>query len=294
VILIVGGSGTLGRLAAKRLLACGLDVRIMTRNPQRAAGLRDAGADVVRGDLLDQASLSRACAGVEQVVAAAHSMAGRGRDASSHVDDAGHRRLIDVAMRSGVRHMVYTSVYDYGDAYRAVPFFRIKFEIERHLRASGLRYTILRPTAFMDFHAHVLIGVPVLTKRKVMLIGRGEQPRNFVAAADVAQVIERAVVDSALAKRTIDIAGPENLTHMQVVRTYERLSGARAKVAHLPLTVARAMAVVVKPVHAGLSQILQAAVLAETTDQAVDSAALRAELSLVPTDLQTWIEQNVV
>ena len=47
MILIVGGSGTLGRLVARDLLAAGEPVRVMTRYPESASALRDAGAEIV-------------------------------------------------------------------------------------------------------------------------------------------------------------------------------------------------------------------------------------------------------
>jgi uncharacterized protein YbjT (DUF2867 family) len=209
MILIVGGGGVLGSLVVGRLLAAGERVRVMSRTPAIAESLRVAGAEVVQGDLLDRDSLVRACAGADAVVAAAHSMLGRGRHASVHVDGHGHRQLFDVAKAAGVRHIVYTSVYDYGEAYRPVTFFRIKMEVERYLQTSGIDYTILRPTAFMEYHAHVLIGEPVLAGRTVVLFGRGEQPRNFVAADDVAQVVNIALRDRSLAGATIDVAGPQ-------------------------------------------------------------------------------------
>lgn len=293
MVLIVGGSGILGSIVARRLLAAGDPVRVMSRTPARAEPFREAGAEVVQADLLDRQSLVRACADVRTVVALAHSILGRGRNASVHVDGAGHRRLIDVAKASGVRHMVYTSVYDYGRAYHSVPFFRIKLEVERYLAASGLSYTIVRPTAFMDFHAHTLIGEPILTDRRVVLFGRGEQPRNFIAAQDVAQFVILALRDASLSGETVDVGGPENLTNMDVVRLYERESGRRARVARLPLGMARGMSVLVRPVHPGLSQALQAAVLAETTDQRFDARSLLARFPIELTPLEAWIAQRI-
>ena len=291
--LVVGGSGMLGRHVTTRLLADGDSVRVMSRTPARAARLRDAGAEVVAGDLLDREALIRACAGARALVAAAHSILGRGRNASVHVDGAAHRQLINVAKSSGIRHIVYTSAHVSGPAYHDVPFFRIKLEVERHLKESGLSYTILRPTAFMDFHAHVLIGDPVLSKGKVMLFGRGEQPRNFVAADDVAQMVVRALRDPSLAGATIEIGGPENLTNMDVVRIYERAGGREAKVTHVPLGVARAISVLARPVHPGLSQILQMAVLGDTTDQRFDARPLVARFPLQLTRLEDWVSQRL-
>jgi uncharacterized protein YbjT (DUF2867 family) len=292
-ILVVGGSGTLGSLVAARLLTQGHSVRVMTREPSKAARLRAAGAEVVQGDLLNRESLASACAGADVLVAAAHSILGRGRNASVHVDGTAHRLLIDVAKERRLRHVVYTSAYSPSATYRSVPFFRIKHEVERHLEKSGLSYTILRPTAFMDFHAHVLIGHPILTTGKVSIFGRGEQPRNFVAAEDVARMVVRAIHDSTLAGETIDIGGPEDLTSMDVVRVYERAAGRHANVTHVPLAVARVMSSLARPVHPGLSQVLRMAILAETVAQRFDATSLLARFPLQLTRLEDWVSRRV-
>ena len=292
MILIVGGSGTLGSFVARRLLDAGQSVRVMSRTPAKAAALRAAGAEVVAGDLLDRDSLVRACSGADALVAAAHSFLGRGRNASIHVDGTGHRQLIDVAKASGVRHVVYTSAYLPAPAYRSIPFFRIKNQIEEYLKASGLSFTIVRPTAFMDFHAHVLIGKPILENKKVMLFGRGERPRNFIAADDVAQLVTWALHDTSAYGKTVDIGGPEDLTHMDIVRVYESTSGRKATVRHMPIAVPRLLAPLIRSLHPGLSQILQAAVLADTAEQRFDSR--RPPPSPIKlTRLADWVSQHV-
>lgn len=228
--LIVGGTGALGRAVAGRLLAAVAPVRLTTRKPEKAAALVAAGAEVIRADLLDKASLRHACEQSDTVVAAAHSIFGRGRAASAHVDGRGHRDLIDAARSAGVRHFVYTSAYDSGPALRAIPIFHFKYEIEDYLKASGMSYTILRPTAFTESHAQMLIGDPILRSGKVVLFGRGDKPRNFVAADDVAYFAELALNEASLKNQTVSIGGPENLTNMDVVRLYERLAGRPARV----------------------------------------------------------------
>ena len=293
MILIVGGTGTLGSIVARQLLAAGERVRVMTRSLERGASLRDAGADVVQGDLIDATSVARACPGADALVCAAHSLLGRGRRASARIDGAAHRRLIGIAKASGVRHLVYTSVYDCGPAWHAVPFFRIKLEIETVVRQSGLTFTILRPTPFMDVHAHTMIGERVLRGRRVVMFGRGERPRNFVAAADVAPFVVRALYDPMLSGETLDIGGPENLSNMDVVRIYERLSGRRASVTHVPLPIPRLAYPMIRPLHQGVAQFLQASILAETTEQFFDPSRLRARFSARLTPLSEWAAERI-
>jgi uncharacterized protein YbjT (DUF2867 family) len=294
MILVVGGSGTLGRVITHNLLVAGETVRVMTRTPAKATSLRDAGAEVVTGDLTDRESLVRACAGAEKVIAAAHSFLGRGRLASGHVDRTGHKQLIDIAKVSGVRHFVYTSAYINDPVFLTIPFMRIKQEVEKHLRDSGLSYTILRPSAFMDFHAHVLIGIPVIQGKKVILFGAGERPRNFVAASDVAQLAVRALRDSSMANETIDIGGPENLSNVDVVRIYERIAGRKARVAHLPASVPTALARMVRPFHHGVGQMLQMAAIADMGEQRFDARSLQERFAIRLDRLEDWARrQNV-
>jgi uncharacterized protein YbjT (DUF2867 family) len=287
LILIVGGSGSLGRATAKLLLARGSRVRVMTRSPDEAGALIQEGAEIVRGDLLDAKSLASACRGADQVLAAAHSIFGRGRQSSIHVDDQGHRELIAAANSAGVRRFIYTSAYANGPSARRVPFFRIKAELEKAVIASGMRYTILRPTAFMEPHAHTLVGLPVAQKGKVMIFGDGTTPRNFVAPEDVARVAEIALTGDALEGESIDIGGPENLTTMNVIRLYERLSERTSRVTHLPLGLPRLLAPLAHPFHPGLGQILALAALSDE-DQSFDAEPLARRLSLQWTGLEAW------
>lgn len=291
--LIIGGTGDLGTAVTRQLLAVREPVRVMTRARSRAAQLAASGAEVVEGDLLHRDSLERACAGVDAVVATAHSLFGRGRNASAHVDGAGHRTLIDVARDAGVKRFVYTSVYDFDPAYHAVPFFRIKYETEEYLKASGLPFTILRPTAFMESHAHGLIGEGIMRKGKVAIFGRGERPRNFVAAADVARVAVLALSDPDLVGATVAVGGPAHHTNMDVVRIYERATGRTAKVSHVPLGLLRLVSAIARPVHPGISQVVRTGIIADTVDQRFEAPAHQKPLPITFTSLEDWVAEKV-
>jgi NADH dehydrogenase len=294
MILIVGGTGTLGSATTRRLLTRGTAVRVMTRTPEKAAELGKLGAEVVQGDLLEKASLTRACRGVEKVLAAAHSVMGRGREASKYVDLQGHKDLIDAARTAGVKHFVYTSAYQYNPTYDAVPFFHFKRQIEHYLQTSGLSYTILRPTAFMEAHAEMFIGQPILGKGKVSLFGKGQNPRNFVAADNVAQFAVMALSDPTFSGQTVDIGGPENLTNMEVVRLYEKLDGRTAKVSHVPLGMLKVMYRLMRPFHPGLSQIMQFSIYADTTDNSFDPGPMLAAYPKIKfTPLGEWAGQRI-
>ena len=136
----------------KRLAESGKPVRVMTRAPERCVDLARPGVEVVKGDLLDEASLAAACSGVSAVVAAAHSLVGRGKYSSEAVDGAGTERLIATAKRSGVGRLLYLSVH-LASPEHSLDFWRTKARVESVLDSSGLDTVTLRPTAFMEFHA---------------------------------------------------------------------------------------------------------------------------------------------
>jgi uncharacterized protein YbjT (DUF2867 family) len=145
----------------------------------------------------------------------------------------------------------------------------------------------------MDFHAHVLLGRPVLEGRRVMLFGSGDRPRNFVAARDVATFVEMALDGKMANREVVDIGGPENLSPREVIAVYERASGRTAKVTRVPLGLARAVATMMQPVHPGVSQIVRMAVLADTVDRPFDARSLPGRYPVALTSLQEWVSGQV-
>jgi uncharacterized protein YbjT (DUF2867 family) len=297
VILIVGAGGRLGGAVARRLLHAGKPVRAMSRTPSTLAELRALGADVVAGDLLDADSLARACQGVDVVLAAAHAFAkGPAGNVPLAVDDAGNRRLIDAAHAAGVRHFVLTSIHG-ARADHPVDLFRCKYRAEEYLRASGLSYTILRPTAFMELWTE-LVGQPIVRQGKALIFGRGANPNNFVAVDDVVRYALLAIDDPRARGRAIEIGGPENLTLLQFAATIERVTGRAASKQHIPLPMMRVMAALTRPINPVFSRQIRSAIVMDTADMTFDPAAT---LSLFPMQLtplervvRTWYEHATV
>src|SRR5688572_269710 len=101
-VLIVGATGKLGGSIARRLLEQGHSVRALVRDPARAEALREQGAELVQGDMRDEASLHAACAGVSHVVATANAFVSHYRNSTAQIDLYGNKRLIDVCVVEGV------------------------------------------------------------------------------------------------------------------------------------------------------------------------------------------------
>jgi NADH dehydrogenase len=292
-VLIVGASGVLGRASVGCLSSGGHALRALTRDPARIGDLAGDGVEVMRGDLIDPASLRRACAGVDVVVAAAHALLGRGRHRSEAVDDAGHRALVDAASAAGVGRFVYVSALGAAPDH-PVDFFRTKWAVERHLAASGLAHAILRPSAFMEWHVHRLNGANVLMRRRIDLLGAGSKPRNFVDAADVAQFVARAV-DGRLDGRTLAIGAPGNFSNLQVGRMYAEAAGlGDLPVRRLPARAARLLAHVARPLHPGAARLLHLASLPDDAyDERFDATPLQREFGLPLITVEQFVAAQV-
>ena len=97
MILIAGGTGTLGTKLLDRLLTRGLPVRILARNPARSSYPVSPPVEMVQGDVRDPASLLRAMTGVDTVVSAVHGFTGSSGNSPRSVDFRGNANLIDAA-----------------------------------------------------------------------------------------------------------------------------------------------------------------------------------------------------
>lgn len=293
-VLVVGATGVLGQRVVRGLLARGISVRAMTRAPERAAALRQCGAEVVPGDLIDAASLARACAGVDRVFAAAHGLLSRGRHRSEFVDGQGHRALIDAARAAAVQRFVYTSAQGASPEH-PVDFFRTKFAVEQYLAGSGLAHVILRPTAFMEWHAHELNGKGVLDKGIAQLIGPGTKKRNFVATDDVAALAVRTLLDREPSERLIAIGGPGNYSNNEVAALYARLAGKPLRVRRLPAALAGWISRLAAPLHPGVARILAIAAMPDDAfAETFDCSEFQRDHPHVPlTPLETFIQARV-
>lgn len=273
MILIAGGSGTLGTRLLALLADRGLDVGIMTRDPDKARPLVGNAVHVVPGDVRDPRTVAQAVAGARTVVSAVTGF-GPAKDVCPRtVDWQGNLNLIRAAKAAGVEHFILLSVCQ-AAADHPIELFRMKHRAEEELRASGLAWTIIRPTAYMETWIH-LLGDPLLDTGSTRIFGRGENAINFVSASDVAGFVDLAVTDQAMRGATVEAGGPENLTINHVVEAIQTVTGTTGKVSHVPLPMLRLMSVLMKPVNPAMAGLAKAAVVMDTRDMTFDESETR-------------------
>jgi uncharacterized protein YbjT (DUF2867 family) len=290
-VLIAGGTGTLGTRVVPLLTARGLAVRILTRDPARALHLAGDHVEIVSGDVRDPRTLVRATEGAEAVISAIQGFSGTGGDNPRTVDGEGNSNLIRAARANGVGHFILMSVQGAASDH-PMELFRMKYRAEQEVRASGLDWTIIRPTASMETWA-TLIGEPLVKTGKTRIFGRGTNPINFVSADDVARFVALAVTDPTMRGAVVEVGGPENLSMEQFARAFEGATGTTGAVSRVPLPMMRLMAVLLRPVKPTIARQIQAGVVMDTRDMTFDPAeTTRRYPAITPTSLAEKVRHD--
>jgi uncharacterized protein YbjT (DUF2867 family) len=170
--------------------------------------------EVARADVREPRDVAKALEGAGTVIFAVHGFAGPGGVSPASVDRAGNANLIGAAARGGAA-FVLVSVVGSAPAH-PIELFRAKHAAEQTLRVSGIPWTIVRATAFMETWA-TLMGRALQTSGKILVFGRGDNPVNFVSVTEVAALVELAAADAGLRGQVLQLGGPDNLTFNQVV-----------------------------------------------------------------------------
>lgn len=269
MILVAGGTGRLGRLVVAGLAARGEPVRVVTRDTVRAALPAGQLIEVVRGDVRVPATLPPALAGVRVVVSAVHGFAGPGRVTPKSVDRDGNANLVAAAETAGA-DVVLMSVAGAAPDH-PMELFRMKAAAESHLRASGVRWTVVRASAFLELYLELLHRSAGKSGRP-MVFGRGDNPINFVTVTAVADAVVGAVLDPTVRGRVVEVVGPRDLTLNELAAICQRESGTVGMGTvdkgprHLPRPALRVLAASRFVMAPGLARQAQAALIMDSTD----------------------------
>ena len=292
MILVAGGTGTLGTRVVRLLTGHGEAVRVLARDPGRGGRL-PATVELRRGDLRDPATLAAAVAGCTTVISAVHGFAGPGRHSPGTVDRDGNRALIQAAAAAGTEHLVLVSVLGAAPDH-PMSLHRAKHAAEQALQASGLAWTIIRPSPFLETWAGI-IGAKLGSNGQALVFGPGRNPISFVSAADVAAVVDLAVHDPSLRRQVLEVAGPEHLSFTQLAGRLIAATGRPGRIRHVPLPMLRAMSALARPVAPAVARQAQAAVVMNTTDMTADGAALGGRFpALAWTTLDELLERQAL
>jgi uncharacterized protein YbjT (DUF2867 family) len=238
--LVVGATGDLGTAICRRLRDKGLRVRglvRMTSDPIKVSYLQNLGIETLQGNLRDRVTLDAACQGADTVITTATVTRSRQPDDTiQNVDQAGQIHLVDTAQAAGVRHFVYIS-YSRNLATNS-PLITAKRAVEQRLMQSGMTYTILRPSVFMEVWLSPAVGFDY-PNAKTTIYGAGNSKLSWISRSDVAAFTLAALENPAARNAILELGGPEALSPLEVVCIFERATDKLFEVKVVPEEVLR-------------------------------------------------------
>jgi uncharacterized protein YbjT (DUF2867 family) len=234
VNLVVGATGLLGGEICCLLAAERKPVRALVRptaDQNKVAQLERLNVEIARGDLKDRPSLDTACLGVSAVISTASSTLSRQEgDSIQTVDLEGQLNLIDAAKAANVSRFVLISFPPVDVEF---PLQAAKRRVEEDLKSSGLTYTILQATFFMEVWLSPALGFDA-ANAKAQIYGSGRNKISWISYKDVAKFAVASLDHPKARNAVIELGGPEALNPLEVVRTFEKLQGRKFDVQHVP------------------------------------------------------------
>lgn len=286
-VLVAGGTGLLGAAITRAAVTAGHEVTVMSRRPPGPDAA--SGAGWAEGDVNDPVSLARVVGGTEVLIDAVQFPNSpienpKKGHTFERIDLGGTKNLVDAAASAGIAQFVGLSGAGAAEDAK-YHWMRFKWQEEQHIKASGVPYTVFRPSwiygprdvslnRFLGF-AKFLPFVPV--------IGNGKTRINPLFVDDLGAHVAAAIGNEAAMNRVFEIGGPEVLTMDDIVRTALKVSGKRRFLLHQPAGLMKAGAAVLQ--HLPGRPLTPDAVDFITNDGVVDTQALQETFGLPLTPL---------
>lgn len=221
MILVIGGTGTVGSEVVKQLAEKKAKTRVLVRNAQKEAEVKKLGLETALGDVTQPASLEAALKGVDHVFLLTPASPNQGDQESA---------IVDLAKKAGVHHLVLLSAIG-ASADSPLNLARQHAKAEDHLKSSGLGYTILQPHSFMQNYLMQAGGI----KGMSAIYGNFKEGRiAMVDARDIAAVAVECLTEAGHEGKTYLITGGEALTESQAAEKLSAVIGKKVNYMDVP------------------------------------------------------------
>ena len=227
-ILVTGATGNVGGGVIASLTAMGENVRALVRDESKAQGLRDAGVEVVIGDLDKPETLDAAFSGVDRVFLVTPA-------GPNQVSLA--RNGIAAAKRAGSPHIVRLSAEAVREMPGALPRIPAQHaEIDTELKASGLPYTLLRPHWFMQ---NMLMVAQTVASEGVVYMAAKDGKLGMIDVRDIADVAAKVLTEAGHEGKTYGLTGPASISYHDIAAGLSKAFGKEVKYVDVPPEAAR-------------------------------------------------------
>jgi uncharacterized protein YbjT (DUF2867 family) len=295
VILVAGGTGFIGPKVVHALRAEDHPVRILARKPEKHDQLRAWGCEVVQGDVTDAASLRRAAEGCETVIDLVALISGKPEE-FQRVMIQGTRDLISAAKKARAKRFILMSALGAGEHTKDLtPYFHAKWDEEQAVQASGLDYTIFRPSfvfggdgGSLPIYIRQVRWSPVVT-----VIGDGKRRLQPIWVEDVAAFFAKSLSTPGAVNRTFEVAGPDVVSWNELYDRIRRVLGKRRATVHMPYGFVRAGAAVVEKLPLDFPLSRDAVTMLEFEDNVTDIGPALETFGIRPITLDEQLRRAV-
>lgn len=232
-VLLSGASGFVGREVLRQLVTDGHSVRVLTRDPHHCEALRkEFSVEIFHGNLLHRPTLDGCMAEVDAVVHLVGIIAEEGENTYERVHVTGTQNLLAEAKKAKVKRFVHMSAIGAREGARSA-YHQTKWAAEETVRASGLDWTIFRPSiiygpgdAFVNLFAKMTrCPYSIFQFFTLPLIGSGYAHLQPISVDDVARSFSRSLTKPESVKKIYDLCGPAPLRLRDILRTIAEVEG---------------------------------------------------------------------
>jgi uncharacterized protein YbjT (DUF2867 family) len=232
-LLIIGGTGTLGRQVVLQALTKGYKVRCLVRNFRKASFLKEWGVELVYGDLTRPETIPPCFIGISAVIDAS---TGRSTDLDSlkQVDWNGKLCLIEAAKAANVKRFIFFSAQNV-EQFENIPLMKLKYGIEQKLKESNIPYTIFRLTGFYQGLIEQY-AIPILENLPIWVTNENTSIA-YMDTQDIAKFVLRSLQIPQTSNQIFFLSGLKSWVSVEIINLCEQFAGQKAKVQRVPLII---------------------------------------------------------
>jgi len=232
-LLIVGGTGTLGRQIVLQALTKGYQVRCLVRSLRKAAFLKEWGAELVYGDLTSPETIPPCLRGITGVIDASTS---RPYDLATikQVDWDGKIALVEACQTANIQRFVFCSALNL-EQFSNIPLMEMKQGIEIKLKESKIPYTIFRLSGFYQGLIEQY-AIPILEDLPIWITNENTSV-SYMDTQDIAKFCLRTLQLPKTINKTFLLGGPKGWLSSEIIKLCEQLAGQSAQIKQIPLSI---------------------------------------------------------
>lgn len=229
-LLIIGGTGTLGRQIVLQALTKGYRVRCLVRNFRKANFLKEWGVELVYGDLTKPETIPPCLKGITAIIDASTSRADD-MDSLKTVDWEGKLYLIKAAKAAKIKRFIFFSAQNV-EQFTNIPLMKLKYNIEQKLKKSKIPYTVFRLTGFYQglieqYAIPILENLPIWVTNENLSV-------SYMDTQDIAKFCLRSLQLPKTENQVFFLSGSKSWVSSEIIKLCEQLAGQSAKVQKIP------------------------------------------------------------